>query len=268
MSPARALGYRQRVFYLAWFSATLLAILPYLSSFLNNGSAAEIQQATLQSPLNIPMILILLGLPFAPSMSNVWAGLGGIGAILLCSSGGVLLWRIGQKSVWREVAPSLMLLAYGAGGAWQVSLFRERPYPWYSYLGMTFWTGLLGLVFVLWTNRTNFRNHNLSLIRRRRWPLVEAWCLIAVGAVTLLYLATNQTYADKSIFLQTRSPASASCLRHYLTAPTYCETTLFVWPTYRIWHLPDLVNVLQRHHLSVFAPIRNGRYKGTLSSIA
>jgi hypothetical protein len=60
--------------------------------------------------------------------------------------------------------------------------------------------------------------------------------------------------AAQSYYLDSRRPASASCLRRYATAPTYCERLLFQWGIGHPQNLEILARPLEQNRLSVFAP--------------
>ena len=154
-----------------------------------------------------------------------------------------------------------MLIVFSLLAIWQISLFRDGIPPWYCSISMTFWIGLLGLGYVIWTNvkveQDQSRRPNMlaSVIDR-------LWSVGLVVSVVLLYASSNFTYADKTVFLRTRTPASAACLRNYRNAPSYCEETLVVWPLGKTGYLPMLAQPLERHHLSVFAPHQEWTLQG------
>jgi hypothetical protein len=86
---------------------------------------------------------------------------------------------------------------------------------------------------------------------------------VALVALTTLYLSSNLTYADKSFFLQTRSPAAEACVRAYRTAPAICDQLLRAYPgDWSRDYLAGLASILERHHLAAFAPRQEWALQG------
>ena len=208
------LGFRRIGQYVAWAASAAIAALPYWY-FLVLHYAPGAANAAVKSPLRVLLTPpTILGLPLALGYSRPLAGIIGLGSSALALLGLALLWRLRHTSAPRRAAPALMLLAYGAIVALQIGLFRGATAVWYTYVGMAFWAGLIGLAYVLWIERAAIAVPTLRL-GGRRLNGVSAWCSATLAILLVLYPTANLSYRDKSIFLQTRSPASASCVRNY-----------------------------------------------------
>lgn len=203
----------------------------------------------------------ILGLPLALGYSRPLAGVIGLGSIGLALLGLALLWRVRRSDAPRRAAPALMLLTYGGVVALQIGVFRGATAVWYTYVGMAFWAGLIGLAYVLWVGRAASATPTVCL-GGRAVNITAAWCGATLALLLVLYPTANLSYRDKSIFLQTRGPASASCVRNYRVAPTRCEDTLVTWPPGDPAYLPGLAAPLARHGLAVFAPRQEWSLQG------
>jgi len=84
-------------------------------------------------------------------------------------------------------------------------------------------------------------------------PCLRLWASGLVVSVSALVALSNRDYGSKLVFLQTRTPASASCLRNYNLAPSYCEQYVFNWGVGHPGFLAQLARPLQRNDLSVFS---------------
>jgi hypothetical protein len=254
------LGFRRVWHYLAWAACGAIGALPYLYFLVLHytpGSA----NAAVKSPIRVLVTPpTILGLPLALGYSRPLAGIIGLGSIGLAALGLALLWQVRRSDALRRAAPALMLLAYGAVVALQIGVFRGATAVWYTYVGMAFWAGLIGLAYVLWIEH----DATGSAIRfgGRAFNTAAAWCGTTLAILVILYPTANLSYRDKSIFLQTRGPASASCVRNYQVAPTYCEDTLVTWPPGDPAYLPGLAAPLARHGLAVFAPHQDWALQG------
>jgi len=255
------LGFRNVGHYLAWTAGAALAALPYLY-FLILHYAPGSANAAVKSPLRVVVTPpTILGLPLSLGYSRPLAGAIGLGSIGLALLGLALLRRLRRSDAPRRAAPALMLLAYGAVVALQIGLFRGATAVWYTYVGMAFWAGLIGLAYVLWI-ALDAATGPLLRLGGRAVSGAAAWCGATLAILLVLYPTANLSYRDKSIFLQTRSPASASCVRNYRVAPTYCENTLVTWPPGDPAYLPGLAAPLARHGLAVFAPRQEWALQG------
>src|SRR5215471_4566131 len=272
------LGFRKARHFVLLLSAAIVSILPYLSFlFLSRTPSASSKFVSLLHPI---LIINILGRPFANgigsdygplALSEVAAGIG----LFLCFVAAVLLWVGRAKLPVHSVAPLIVLLAVGLFTACQISLFRRQISPWYTGVVMDFWIGLIGLAFVLWfqtekpaggspqylasnLNRPHTQKGQSWLVRER----ARAWSVAAVASIAVLYVATNRTRADKSFYVQSRSPVSAACLRNYRTAPTYCECSLARWLPGNPRYVEMLARPLEENHLSVFAPQQEWSLQG------
>jgi hypothetical protein len=257
------LGFRRARHFLVLLLSATISILPYLFFlFLSKAPSASSRFLSLFRPV---LILNILGRPLANgigsdygplAMSEAAATIG----LILCAVAAVLLWK---GRTWRpvqSVAPLIVLVAVGLLTACQISLFRHQISPWYTGVVMDFWIGLIGLAFVLWLKDQPPALKSMSWLPGAR---ARIWSIAAIASIAVLYLATNRTRADKSFYVQSRSPVSAACLRNYRTAPTYCECSLARWLPGNPRYLEMLGKPLEENHLSVFAPRRSGRCKET-----
>lgn len=99
-------------------------------------------------------------------------------------------------------------------------------------------------------------------MRKLFYSLEKLWIIGSAISVGLLCVMANISYKDMVFHLFSRTPASAACLRNYLTAPTYCEGYLFQWGVGQPANLPTLAQSLERHRLSVFAPHQHWSLQG------
>ena len=255
------LDFRKVGQYLAWAVGAALAALPYLY-FLVLHYAPGSANAAVKSPLRVLVTPpTILGLPLALGYSRPLAGAIGLVSSGLALGGLALLWRLRRSDAPRRAAPALMLLAYGTVVAAQIGIFRGATAVWYTYVGMAFWSGLIGLAYILWIGRGAVAATVLRPLGRAL-NVTAAWCGATLATLLILYPTANLSYRDKSIFLQTRGPASASCVRNYTVAPTRCEDTLVTWPPGNPVYLPGLAAPLARHGLAVFAPRQEWALQG------
>ncbi|MGZ5426896.1 MAG: hypothetical protein ACXWE1_06780, partial [Thermoanaerobaculia bacterium] len=81
--------------------------------------------------------------------------------------------------------------------------------------------------------------------------------------VAALSLAVQRTWEDKSFYLPSRAPVSASCLREWRMAPPGCHARVFQWGEEgHSGELALLGEPLERHRLSVFGPRRTYLLQG------
>jgi hypothetical protein len=272
------LGFRRARQFVVLSLGAAISILPYLSFlFMSRTPSASSKFVSLFRPV---LILDILGRPLANGigsdygplpMAEVAASIG----VILCSTVAVLLWMGRAKRPLHSVAPLIILVAVGLLTACQISLFRLQISPWYAGVVMDFWIGLTGLAFALWfqTERAagaNAQQHasNLNpprILNSLSWLAganARVWSVVAIASIAVLYLATNRTRADKSFYVQSRSPVSAACLRNYRTAPTYCECSLARWLPGNPRYLAMLARPLEENRLSVFAPRQEWSLQG------
>ncbi|HEX9003653.1 MAG TPA: hypothetical protein VGB07_27335 [Blastocatellia bacterium] len=256
------LGFRKVTHYAVWFAAAAVASLPYVF-YMVLWPKVPRRTPTL---FNREFIISAIGWPFTNDIASnlittpraVWAGYAGLAFGVL---GLALLWGKRNTPVFRQAVPGLMYLVFGLLGIWQTSLFRANIAPWYTTAFLSFWIGLVGLAYVFWVNRPALPAGKNT----PRWlapPLATLWVIALSGVLFYLYATSNFTYADKAMYLHSRSPVSASCLRNYKVAPTSCEQYLFQWGVGNPGLLAQMAKPLERHHLSVFAPHQQWTLQG------
>ncbi|MDD2695459.1 MAG: hypothetical protein PHD58_06020 [Anaerolineales bacterium] len=237
--------------YLAWCAGLLLSIAPYAAhGFLRHTPGTGF------FALDPELWVTALGYPFANQIGGgfshhtegFWIGIGGL---LFCLAGLLLIWRRGAALRQRAI-PAILFIAIGALNAAQISLTRQTLAPWYTSYTALFWVGLVGLAAVAWPGET--QPQEATSAKNQLLAPNEVWSVALLVTLVALYLRSNLTYRDKVFYLPSRSPASASCLRHYWEAPTYCEGMVFQWGVGHPTYLAELGSVLGKHRLSVFAP--------------
>lgn len=247
---------RRPAAYLVWLAGAAAAAWPYLAY-------GGIGYASLQPP-SLPALLTGLGLPFANNINfgvqahPQAAAAGALGLALAAVSLG-LLWRLVPRAHFAAAAPPLLLLAWGGMYAVQVMLTRQLIAPWYTTGYSLFWAGLLGMA-ALFQSCLPPRPWN-----DRRTAVLAGWGAALVVVLALLYAGTNRTFADKSFYLASRSPASAACLRNYLSAPTTCEGLVFQWNLGTPANLALLGEPLARQRLSVLAQAQEWTLQGDMA---
>ena len=248
------LGYKKIIHYFVWLISSFVVNFPYLYFLVIDRKPGV--NAVWQSLFNLRLIVNLLGRPLANGIGSTTAFLqsgelaGWLGLIMGVLGLALLIIKI--KQVITTAFPAILLMAYGILAAWQISIFRVMIAPWYTAVSMPYWIGLAGLAFVyLWSfgqeNNPQASQPIKFLSARRIYPSV------VMLAVLGLYLFTNLTYRDKSFYLKSSSPVSASCVRNYAVAPTYCERSVFQWSVNRVY-LADFGWLLQSHNLNIFSP--------------
>jgi hypothetical protein len=248
------LNFRRIAHYLVLLFLGFISSWPYLDFLLlKPGLGPFHENEKIVSFFNYPLIIQSIGWPFAENFSSSIANARGWVGLILCLIGLGFIWLRREKINITYLAPALLLIIYSLLNIWQVSVFRNGLAPWYAAPFMLFWIGLLALAYNLWLDWYNAPKRT-SIFRNVTSLTIPMWCLALIGTLAYFYLTSNLTYSDKSFLLRTRSPASASCLRNYKTAPTYCERALFVWELGEYQLISQLAQALERHHLSVFAP--------------
>lgn len=242
-------GYRNFKYYLIFCFSGLVSIFPYFYFlFLDPHSASPPQLVSL---FNFKLLVRYIGLPLSSRLEVNSEFTSGVFGILFLASGIFLLVQRGKKA-FHQALPALMFIGFSLLNMLQIILFRTNITPWYSSPFSFFWIGLVGLAYLFVTNQKDF---SLFPIRGNSKNIASfIWSFSYLGVLAFLYWTTNQTIADKSYYLRSRTPVSASCLRNYKTAPTYCEQTLFLWKPGYFNYLEMLAAPLERHNLSVFSP--------------
>jgi len=263
------LGFRKVRFYVALLAGAAISVAPYLL-FLSTGRTRT-EQYRLNSLLRPSFIIDLLGGAFANgkrwfSEPLVPMDRTGILGILLLAAAVLILIANGRRELIRRSSPALMLLAFGLLCGVEIGAFRQDLAPWYTPWSMDFWIGLAALAYVFWMNEADFsvRSDGRWSIAGARsiWKPAAAWSVTVVLCIAVLGLRSNQSHSDKSFYLVSRSPASATCLRNYKTAPTYCQCRLAEWPAVYPDYLSVLGRPMEQNQLSVFAPSQEWSMQG------
>jgi len=186
------------------------------------------------------LFLDLLGRPLVNGIAhadpNRWSQAIGAGGLLTLAA---ILILFGTK-VLARTAP-LLLIAWTLLVALQIALVRTAVAAWYASPMAFFWAGLL------------------MLLAAAPAPFRAGGILV----VALLTLAVQRTWEDKSYYLPSRAPVSASCLREWRTAPPECHARVFQWGEEgHSGELARLGEPLERHRLSVFGPRRTYLLQG------
>lgn len=259
--------FRRGVHYGVWTLSGIVAALPYIVYMFLQPTSAAVKSFTVISWLNSSFILNALGRPFVNGIGMnarpiLLAELIGGGGIILAAVGVLLLCAGKSKVQWSKAAPPIVLIIYSLLSIWQASVFRDSIAPWYTTPAMSFWIGLLGLTYTVWCYRRDISAGFHLPIRNSLYRFGGFWSIGTIIVLGLLLAGSNVNYEDKVFHLFSRSPVSAACLRNYHTAPTYCEGYLFQWGVGQPGIVSALARVLERHHLSVFAPHQRWTLQG------
>ena len=250
--------------YIAWLIGMGIGLWPYLA-YSTYSSAGELQ--IVLPFLTIRRFLTGLGLPMANNINYAVADSseaihsGFVGLVFL--AGVCLLFILFRSSGrFRRAIPGFLLVAWGGLDSLQITASRTYFAPWYTSSLMLFWIGLLGLAACLLPFEAEIPAGKF-LSRYQNW----IWRLAGIGGlllITVIFILSNHSYEDKSFILTSRSPASAACLRDYLTAPTYCEGLVFQWGVGNPSYLPEMGNILDKLHWSVQAPHQEWTLQGDM----
>jgi hypothetical protein len=223
-------------------------------AILTGGAAAGLAQYAWILPQEMPSVaagsvswatrgrlfLDLLGRPLANGIGhadpNRWSQVAGAFGLLALAATLILL-----RARLRALPAPLLLVAWALLVALEIALVRTAVAPWYASPMALFWAGLLML---LAAAPAPFRAGGILL-------------------VALLTLRVQRTWEDKSVYLPSRAPVSASCLREWRTAPPECHARVFQWGEGgHSGELARLGEPLERHRLSVFGPRRTYLLQG------
>src|SRR5262249_6410265 len=253
-----ATRFRKKSHYLAITGGAAVAAAPYVDLLYVH--AVQARQTAIASLFNPVLLVNYLGRPFTNGSGLHYermavSEVAGIAGLLLLAVGIWIIWRGRRAGALEQATPGLILVSFSILAGWQIALYRTQIAPWYIPFAMDFWIGLVGIAYVVWVRHSlsvsavagssqsmEERDHSPPR-RRARGEDAEkiglfatfngvgarAWSISTVAIIVALYIPANRTRSDKSFFLRTRAPVSASCLRHYPTAPTYCEQTLVPW---------------------------------------
>lgn len=181
-----------------------------------------------------------LGWPFTPNYSSEMALQRGVLVILVLFLGLFFILLRKNKSLKRH-SPAILLIAYGVLSIWFITCFRLGLTPWYSTIFLTIYLGIVTLAF-----GTLFDSY--QAISRSE----KLWGVFALFVVGYLFFTSNLNYKNKTSYLKFRSSISASCIRNYKIAPTYCESTYF-WTMGYPMYFSKIFSTLEKYHLSVFS---------------
>ncbi|HEY9871569.1 MAG TPA: hypothetical protein V6D08_20600 [Candidatus Obscuribacterales bacterium] len=262
-------GHRRWWHYALWAVGLGISILPYTLLLPVPGVSHGPQPAagtTIVSLFNWRFIVNALGWPLSNDIASQaeslkqardagWTGLG------LLAAGAFLLIGARSKELWRQSVPALLLVGHGFISLWQISVFRALLAPWYTAVAMSFWIGLGAAALVSLFQPRDAQGQPAGY--RRLVPAAHRlWGLVVLLFMAGAYSSSNLTYQDKTDLLFSRSPASASAIRHYRTAPTYGEGLVFQWGVGNPGLLELLASPLEKHGLSVFAPRQTWTLQG------
>jgi hypothetical protein len=204
--------------------------------------APSSSSANLARALRLRPVFDLLGRPFvngigsnfSPNHAGEIVGLAGLVTLAM-----LLLIRRGRE--WSARGPALVLASWSILVAAQIVTFRSDAPPWYACPMALFWAGIL------------------MLLAAAPAPIRAGGILV----VALLTLRVQRTWEDKSFYLPSRAPVSASCLREWRTAPPACHARVFQWGDEgRLGELAVLGDPLERYHFSVFGASRTYLLQG------
>lgn len=245
------LHFRKITHYGVWLFSAVLASLPYLIYMILRPVSRPTSSGF---TFDYHQVINAIGWPFAQSFSLAAATLAGLIGIVLLLSGAIMMWHY-RNTLLKQSVAVIMTLVYGLLNLGLITVFRGASglAPWYTTHFMLTWIGLTGMAYILWHSQ----GPKTMLPMRLRDKLLKSagpiWSTSLAIILTLLYLRSNITYTDKVMYLYSRAPVSASCLRHYRISPTYCDKYLFQWGVGWPDNMPDLAQPLEKDHLSVFA---------------
>jgi hypothetical protein len=249
--------YRRWQYYCAWCTATALGLYPYINFLL---SSTRSSFSTVSSPFlhKVLFAINMLGRPFC---TNIGFESGRLPMSEFAAVAGLLIaslsvWAIITKRIFNcRTKASLVLIGYGLLSVCVVSTVRFLVIPLYTGLSINFWIGIFGLA--------------ISLVKESIERTNSPWGTKygALGSSTLLlivvlYLITNRTYADKTVYPLYRAPASEAAIRNYRTAPTYAEECVFLFGVGNGPYLMYISEPLERLGLSAFAPNQQWSLQG------
>jgi hypothetical protein len=260
------LKFKRWTHYLFWFLGTSLASIPYFILFILR-PPLHMGRPGLSAP-SYSLFVQAIGMPFIEDLYVTQSAfiqevyLKGLLGIILLLTSLLILWLNRNKATFRHLAAALMVIVFSILNILQITIFRGVLAAWYNYGFILFWVGLVGITPFLWVHKNNPAHLGFSAKLSR--IAVPLYCLVLFGAMTYLIYVSNLVYENKSVFLPTRSPVSASCLRNFRTAPTYCGKNLFIfnWGVGGHELLHKLAPPLERNHLSVFAPKQRWTLQG------
>ncbi|MCA9816008.1 MAG: hypothetical protein H6677_09070 [Candidatus Obscuribacterales bacterium] len=245
--------------FLALLSGAGLSAIPYVMSFFASAGStgATDAQKTIISFFNLKTIVNLLGWPLAKDIATATDNLpearfaGSIGLVI--AAGFLILLAVNRNRIdLKKAAVPLVLIISSLLAVWEISMVRSLLAPWYTPLPITFWVGLLGLAALLLSELNPKTVADFDLRSR----ISTKWSMLTVVVIIACFARSNQTYSDKTYMLNARAPASYSALYNAERAPTYADQYIFLWTPGSPSLLQKLAEVMKRHNISAFAPVR------------
>jgi len=249
---------RKKLLYLA--AGFLFSITPYVYFLLVNPVHGPYETVFPKIKiLNIMLMFQGIGWPFTNGYSPSQALIRGEVGIFLLAITLAVLFRLKKKSVAvLPFVPGLMVVLYILMNIYQIAVLRGGFSPWYSYNLILFWVGLVSLIFPLIDTVFNGDIFQQKEIK----AYLSLWSFFVLAVVGYFYVTSNLSFQDKSFFLKSRSPVSASCMRNFESAPTYCQSFLFVWPLNRVEELYQRISPLKPAALAAFSPKQEWSLQG------
>lgn len=263
LSAMVLLGFRvkERNYYLAWLGGSVVSFAPYL--YFHAARPAVLNYC--QHAFDGLFFINMLGRPFANQVGlqvgrlpmSEFAGVAGLLIFIFAAVANLRL-----KNISLPVKASIAMCAYGLVSGVMLSCVRSYVCPWYSAFAIYFWLGLVGLLI------SSLQPISSTGVDEKRLPTRvagNAWKFAAVGSlvfISIIYAASNRSWRDKHVYLNTRSPASEAGLRNFREAPSYIESTLFQWGDGRPKNVTDLALTLEKYQLSAFAPEQTWTLQG------
>ena len=245
--------------YITWLAGLIIGVLPYLLYSKINPLISGFDQ------IIINRIITGLGLPMANNINYAVqdhpgalnAGLIGLCIFILAI---FFLFLSRSQRQFKIAIPSFIFISWGILCALEIALFRSFLAPWYTSEYILFWIGLVGLcIGMIWPASTLVKR---KLLFFQLDTISRIAGISGLIVITILFLRSNLTYTDKTFYLNSRSPASAACLRNYHNAPTYCESFVFQWGVGNPSYLSQMASVLDKYHWSVLGPHQEWTLQG------
>ncbi|MEZ4544107.1 MAG: hypothetical protein R3C24_09415 [Cyanobacteriota/Melainabacteria group bacterium] len=245
--------------FLTLLSGAGLSAIPYVMSLFAGAEStgAVDPQKTIVSLFNLKTIVNLLGWPLAKDIAAATDNLpearfaGSLGLVM--AGGFLLVLAVNRNRIdLKKAAVPIVLILSSLLAVWEISMVRSLLAPWYSTLSITFWVGLLGLAALLLSELNPKTVADFDLRSR----ISTKWSMLAIVVALACFARSNQTYSDKTYLLSGRAPASYSALLNAEKAPTYADQYIFLWTPGSPSLLQKLAEVMRRHDISAFAPVR------------
>ena len=233
-----AQGYRDIRHYAVFLFGGLVAALPYLSFMQLGASPVPLSLTRFQ------LVTQIIALPLEQyDYFRTGYSIVGVFGLAVLVSGIVLAVVLQPRKHAKTTIPPLLVVLFSIVGVYIASLSRDIAAVWYTPSACVYWMGLAAFVIAI----LNIRGTSGAKVYQSLWAIAVAL------AFTMSYIFANNNYLDKAMVMAVRSPASASCVRYFRTAPTFCEQMVFNWASGRPLSLTILAEPLERHGLTNFA---------------